>query len=320
MGTNSYRYGFNAKELDKSGEFGSLTHYDYGFRIYNPSIGKFFSVDPLTSSYPWYTPYQFAGNKPIWAVDLDGLEERFATSPRKDNYEARDQSAPNQIINPHPFNKPLVSIVGEDEIGPYSYYGKNPSAFIHNRKIELFRRTGQALQNGGIITSIYYQTSDPSLQELETVSAAEANVLNLFGTAKRSQPIPKYVAAPQAKNVKVGNVKVTIPNQGKTTEIYASKPVKLEEAMMRIEKFLGPGPYTNIHPRTGEIDNNRIVSKDGLRSIRYGDHEINSSPTKHHYHEETWCFDKVNNCMNVENVVVRVPLVTPKKNENESRN
>jgi hypothetical protein len=31
-------------------------------------------VDPLTGSYPWYTPYQFAGNMPIWAIDLDGLE------------------------------------------------------------------------------------------------------------------------------------------------------------------------------------------------------------------------------------------------------
>jgi hypothetical protein len=26
-------------------------------------------------SYPWYTPYQFAGNKPIKFIDLDGLEE-----------------------------------------------------------------------------------------------------------------------------------------------------------------------------------------------------------------------------------------------------
>jgi len=33
------------------------------------------SVDPLTASYPWYTPYQFAGNKPIEAIDIDGLEE-----------------------------------------------------------------------------------------------------------------------------------------------------------------------------------------------------------------------------------------------------
>jgi hypothetical protein len=31
-------------------------------------------VDPLTSSYPWYTPYQFASNTPIQAIDLDGLE------------------------------------------------------------------------------------------------------------------------------------------------------------------------------------------------------------------------------------------------------
>ena len=32
------------------------------------------SVDPLTKSYPWYTPYQFTGNSPILFIDLDGLE------------------------------------------------------------------------------------------------------------------------------------------------------------------------------------------------------------------------------------------------------
>jgi len=57
-------------------EFGDgLDIYDYGFRIYNPSIAKFLSVDPLTKDFPWYTPYQFAGNKPIYDSDLDGLEE-----------------------------------------------------------------------------------------------------------------------------------------------------------------------------------------------------------------------------------------------------
>ena len=32
-------------------------------------------MDPLTKEYPWYTPYQFAGNKPTRFIDLDGLEE-----------------------------------------------------------------------------------------------------------------------------------------------------------------------------------------------------------------------------------------------------
>jgi RHS repeat-associated protein len=69
---SSYRYGFNGKELDKDMD-GNC--YDYGFRIYNPSLGRFLSVDPLTANYPWYTPYQFAGNNPIKFIDLDGLEE-----------------------------------------------------------------------------------------------------------------------------------------------------------------------------------------------------------------------------------------------------
>jgi len=70
MQNGKYRYGFNGKEIDpESGK------YDYGFRMYSAELARFLSVDPLTQSYPWYTPYQFAGNKPIMAIDLDGLEE-----------------------------------------------------------------------------------------------------------------------------------------------------------------------------------------------------------------------------------------------------
>jgi RHS repeat-associated protein len=74
----SYRYGFNGKEKDDEAK-GSGAQYDYGFRIYDPRAGRFLSVDPLFRSYPWYTPYQFAGNKPVWAIDLDGLEEKKVT-------------------------------------------------------------------------------------------------------------------------------------------------------------------------------------------------------------------------------------------------
>jgi RHS repeat-associated protein len=70
--TNDYRYGFNGKEKDKN--ISSLTAYDYGFRIYSPAIGRFLSVDPLTKSYPWFTPYQFASNTPVQAIDVDGKE------------------------------------------------------------------------------------------------------------------------------------------------------------------------------------------------------------------------------------------------------
>ena len=69
IANTNYRYGFNGKELDKD-----PVQYDYGFRIYDPRLGKFKSIDPLTKSYPWLTPYQFSGNSPIRFIDLDGAE------------------------------------------------------------------------------------------------------------------------------------------------------------------------------------------------------------------------------------------------------
>ena len=71
---NEYRFGFNGMEKDDefTGTTGAV--YDYGFRIYDARIAKFLSVDPLTSDYAFWTPYSFAGDTPIQAIDLDGLE------------------------------------------------------------------------------------------------------------------------------------------------------------------------------------------------------------------------------------------------------
>lgn len=69
----SYRYGFNGKEKDAEVK-GEGNSYDYGFRIYDPRIGKFLSVDPLASKYPGITPYAFVANSPLMYVDLDGRE------------------------------------------------------------------------------------------------------------------------------------------------------------------------------------------------------------------------------------------------------
>jgi RHS repeat-associated protein len=67
---NQYRYGFNGKEKDTEGP----VQYDYGFRIYDPRLVRFKSLDPLQHKFPELTPYQFASNRPIDGIDLDGRE------------------------------------------------------------------------------------------------------------------------------------------------------------------------------------------------------------------------------------------------------
>lgn len=43
-------------------------------RIYDPRLGRFLSVDPITKDYPELTPYQFASNRPVEGIDIDGME------------------------------------------------------------------------------------------------------------------------------------------------------------------------------------------------------------------------------------------------------
>ncbi len=68
-----YNFSFNGKLDDKSNGWQTQ---DYGYRTYDYRLGRFYSEDPLITSYPFYTPYQFAGNTPIAAIDLEGMEPK----------------------------------------------------------------------------------------------------------------------------------------------------------------------------------------------------------------------------------------------------
>jgi hypothetical protein len=72
--------------------------------------------------------------------------------------------------------------------------------------------------------------------------------------------------------------------------------------------FLGAGPYSHKHPRTGAVDATRLVSADGQRSIRYGNHERTSSAANHHFHQETWVHDAGANTVTVNNTMRRASV------------
>lgn len=78
--SGNYRYGFNGKENDNDVKGVEGSQQDYGMRIYGPRIGRFLSVNPLTKKYSWYSPYHFAGNTPIQAIDLDAAEPALRQS------------------------------------------------------------------------------------------------------------------------------------------------------------------------------------------------------------------------------------------------
>jgi RHS repeat-associated protein len=142
----AYRYGFNGKENDNEVK-GNGNQQDYGMRIYDPRLGRFLSVDPLAPEYPWYTPYQFAGNKPIWAIDLDGLEEFFVTMNCFAPYEKFGKN------NAEYLNLYEVSYLGDGSDREFG--GDGTSRTSGTVKLD-FRSNGKPLLSVGTAKSIAY--------------------------------------------------------------------------------------------------------------------------------------------------------------------
>jgi RHS repeat-associated protein len=114
--SGGYRYGFNGKENDNEVK-GVGNQQDYGMRIYDPRLGRFLSVDPLTKNYPMLTPYQFASNRPIDGIDLDGLEYLpFHKSMYRLGYisNTREETMGNGTITKLTSNITVVNIVSEN--------------------------------------------------------------------------------------------------------------------------------------------------------------------------------------------------------------
>jgi RHS repeat-associated protein len=123
IGVNSYRYAFNGKEHDPE-TYGDGGEYDYGMRMYDPRLGRFLSIDPLSKKYPELTPYQFASNTPLQAIDLDGGEANNVTK----NCHVKPNSTPMM---------PIPITVGTTNSVIYNAFPPEPSTISNMNPIPI---------------------------------------------------------------------------------------------------------------------------------------------------------------------------------------
>lgn len=130
-----YRYGMQGQEMDDEIK-GHGNSYAFEYRIHDPRLGRFLSVDPLEGEYPWNSPYAFAENRVIDGKDLEGREwENFMTNFKTpgelkvklpNEKTAQKQSYNITIHNP---NKSFEDVKSEFKSSPQTYLNNSQAEF-----------------------------------------------------------------------------------------------------------------------------------------------------------------------------------------------
>jgi RHS repeat-associated protein len=81
---NKYRYNEGTELQNKEFADGTgLEMYDAGYRTLDPQLGRFSQIDPLPDQFHSLTPYQYAGNNPVFYNDPTGLDNNSPSSRSK---------------------------------------------------------------------------------------------------------------------------------------------------------------------------------------------------------------------------------------------
>jgi len=114
--SGSYRFGFQGQESD--GEInGERNSYAFEYRIHDPRVGRFLSIDPLVGKYPFWTPYAFSGNRVIDAFEFEGLE------PVVKSFTHGSSPAPYWFISDERTPQKFSIEDGDERVGGFDFAG-----------------------------------------------------------------------------------------------------------------------------------------------------------------------------------------------------
>jgi RHS repeat-associated protein len=125
----AYRY--TGKPFD---EDNGIDVYYYGARYYDPELGRFLSIDPLSGKYPGWSPYVYCANNPLRYIDPDGEKIVITGSnPFKQTALADFQKLTNDRLGMRTDGTVIIISLGGENSNKYLPKGNSMIRFLNQK-------------------------------------------------------------------------------------------------------------------------------------------------------------------------------------------
>lgn len=262
------RYRYVGKELDANTGL-----HEYGARYYASWLCRFVSVDDLKDEYPFYTPFQYAGNKPVSFIDLDGLEEaeiseKETKNPEKDTPKKENTKKLKRKKKPRKSTW-RIRVLGY-EIGNRKYFKglnfrriKPKTIEVNERYIKDYKEESKELKNIDTVT-FTKQDSDFHGGAFFDQNTQVTGMINFSDQRVLTIPYPRPVLPREATMVRssrqnkiIGNISYSIGDSGDTQVQGGLATIQIQEQLLDKEstRTLWTSPNsTQGENRTSQIN------------------------------------------------------------------
>ncbi|MBA3900079.1 MAG: RHS repeat protein [Bacteroidetes bacterium] len=241
-----YRYVGKEKDLESG-------LYYYGARYYAAWTCRFISVDPLAGDFTYLTPYNYAGNRPINKIDIDGMQEEGAetkpNSPDNNSNETNENSGKSKEpkishvtpmpdggrIEGHDYGDGKIvnvrydsndNIVEDTSEGPWDYSStSNENSEANPSDVKEKNISSTKNEESKNETKLTEKSKEADIDENKTVEHATKIGLTVFENAAR-----------EANKVEDTGVKRGDNETTRKKKIEASE--KMSKILKRIEKII----------------------------------------------------------------------------------